>query len=51
MLEMIRMSLDRQAAGPQNLWKMPAQIAIGEIDNQAARSYRTACSISDAASS
>ena len=46
--EVIRMPLDLEASGGKDVGELLAEVAIREEDAaQAARSYRTACSISD----
>ncbi len=47
--EVIQVTLDGQPCGGQDCGETRAEVAVGEEDNsQAARSYRTACSISSA---
>lgn len=51
-LEVVPVSLYREASVAQNGGKLKAEIAVGEEDNfQATRSYTTACSISAGLSS
>lgn len=50
--EVVDMPLDRQPRAAKNLRELQAEVAVGEENNtQAARSYRTACSMSSRLSS
>lgn len=50
--EVVDMPLDSQPRAAKNLRELQAEVAVGEENNtQAARSYRTACSMSSRLSS